>query len=165
MGIFRVRVAVYSLEDERRSQDIELVVDTGATYPVIPASVAESLGIRSSEEITFTFANGMRQARKMGWAGLAYDGRKTHSRIAFGEAEDVPLLGAFALEGLGYEVDPVTKTLRPATQYLLARRPSVAAGSLSARPWLPREGPRGRDRCPEGLYVRQSIHMSSRLDI
>ncbi len=29
-----------------------------------------------------------------------------------------PLLGAFALEGLGVEVDPVARTLRPATQYL-----------------------------------------------
>ncbi|HYS72421.1 MAG TPA: hypothetical protein VEO96_00345 [Thermoplasmata archaeon] len=51
--------------------------------------------------------------------GLAYDGRKTQTRIVFGEAVDVPLLGAFALEGLGAEVDPVARTLRPATQYLL----------------------------------------------
>ncbi|HEX9339727.1 MAG TPA: retroviral-like aspartic protease family protein [Thermoplasmata archaeon] len=119
MGLFRIRVAVYSLEDERRSEEMDLVVDTGATYPVIPSPVAERLGIRRSEEITFTLADGTRRPRKVGWAGLAYDGRKTHTRIVFGEAEDVPLLGAFALEGLGVEVDPVAKTLRPATQYLL----------------------------------------------
>lgn len=119
MGLFRIRAAVYSLEDERRSHEIELVVDSGATYPVIPASVAEDLGIRPSDEITFTLANGARLRRKVGWAGIAVDGRKTHSRVVFGEAEDVPLLGAFALDGLGVEVDPVAKTLRPATQYLL----------------------------------------------
>ncbi len=119
LGLFRIRVVVYSLEDERRNQEMELVVDTGATYPVVPASVAEHLGIRPSEELTFTLANGTRLPRKVGWAGLAYDGRKTHTRIVFGEAEDVPLLGAFALEGLGVEVDPVARTLRPATQYLL----------------------------------------------
>ncbi len=119
MGLSRIRVVVDSLEDERRSQEIELVVDTDATYPVVPASVAEHLGIRPSEELTFTLANGTRLPRKVGWVGLADDGRKTHTRIVFGEAEDVPLLGAFALEGLGVEVDPVARTLGPATQYLL----------------------------------------------
>ena len=119
MGLFRVRVVVYNLDDERRSQEIELVVDTGATYPVIPAPVAERLGIRASDDMTFTLANGTRLARKVGWAGLAYDGRKTHTRVVFGGAEDVSLLGAFALEGLGYEVDPIAKALRPATQFLL----------------------------------------------
>lgn len=94
-------------------------MDTRATYPVIPESVADRLGIRSSEEIAFTLANGTQEVRKVGWAGVAYDGRTTHSRIVFGRAEDVPLLGAFALEGLGYGVDPVAKALRPATQYLL----------------------------------------------
>src|SRR6266516_3056845 len=47
-----IRDVVYSLEDERRSQEMELVVDTGATYPVVPASVAEHLGIRPSEDLT-----------------------------------------------------------------------------------------------------------------
>jgi len=119
MGLFRVRVAVYNLENEPRSQEMELVVETGATYPVVPTSVAERLGIRPSEEITFTLANGARQTRKVGWAGIAHDGRKTHSRVVFGEATDIPLLGAFALEGIGYEVDTVGRTLRPATQYSL----------------------------------------------
>jgi len=119
MGLSRIRVFAYSLEDERRGQEMELVVDAGAAYPVVPASVAEHLGIRPSEELTLTLANGTRLPRKVGWAGLAYDGRKTHTRIVFGEAEDVPLLGAFALEGLGVEVDAVARNLRPATQYLL----------------------------------------------
>lgn len=113
MRLFRVRVRICNLEDERRSHDIELVVDTGATYPVIPESMAESLGIRFSEEITFTLANGTREVRKVGWAGLAYDGRTTHSRVVFGRAEDVPLFGAFALEGLGYEVDPWPRPSAP----------------------------------------------------
>ena len=55
----------------------------------------------------------------MGWAGLSYDGRSAPSLVVLGEADDVPLLGAFALEGLGFEVDPVAKTLRPATLFLL----------------------------------------------
>lgn len=119
MGLFRVRVRVFNLKEEQRASDVELVVDTGLTYPVIPRGLADDLGIRSSERRTFTLADGTRLSRDVGWAGLSYDGRSTPSLVVLGEADDVPLLGAFALEGLGFEVDPVAKTLRPATQFLL----------------------------------------------
>jgi len=56
----------------------------------------------------------------MGWAGLAYDGRRSPTLVVLGEPEDVPILGAIALEGLGLEVDSVAKRLRPVAQFLLA---------------------------------------------
>lgn len=119
MGIFRSRVTVFNLADERRSQELELVVDTGATYPVVPRSVCEALGIRPSESRVFTMANGAHVSRDLGWAGPSYDGRRAPTLVVFGEPDDIPLLGAFGLEGPGFEVDPVAKTLRPASQYLL----------------------------------------------
>ena len=119
MGLFKVRVRVFNLAQEQHGKEVELVVDTGATYPVIPRTLADELGIRPMEERTFTLADGSRLSRQMGWAGLSYDGRKMPSLVVLGEMEDIPLLGALALEGLGFEVDPVTKTLRPATQFLL----------------------------------------------
>lgn len=119
MGVFKVRVRVFRLTEEERGAEIELVVDTGATYPVIPRRLAEELGIPASERRTFTLADGTQVSRELGWAGLAYDGRKSPSLVVLGESGDVPLLGAFALEGLGFEVDSVAKTLRPAAQYLL----------------------------------------------
>jgi predicted aspartyl protease len=33
--------------------------------------------------------------------------------VIFGERGDAPVLGATSLEALGYQVDPVTKKLRP----------------------------------------------------
>jgi hypothetical protein len=33
--------------------------------------------------------------------------------IVFGEPEDIPVLGATALESLGYQIDPVSKKLKP----------------------------------------------------
>ena len=119
MGLFKVRVRVFNLKEEQRAKDVELVVDTGATYPVVPRGLADDLGIHPSERRIFTLADGTRLSRDVGWAGLSYDGRSTPSLVVLGEADDVPLLGAFALEGLGFEVDPVAKTLRPATQFLL----------------------------------------------
>ncbi len=119
MGLFRVRVRIFSLRDERRARELEMVVDTGATYSVIPGEVADDLGIRATHERTFTPADGRRMSRRLGRAGFAYDGLEAASVVVIGERDDVPLLGATALEELGMEVDPVAKTLRPTTQYLL----------------------------------------------
>jgi len=120
MGLFKVRVRVFNLHEEARGKEVDLVVDTGATYPSIPRSLAADLGIGPSEKRTFTLADGSHRSRDVGWAGLSYDGRKAPSLVVFGEPDDVPLLGAFALEGLGFEVDPVAKALRPAAQFLLS---------------------------------------------
>ncbi|MGQ0798046.1 MAG: retroviral-like aspartic protease family protein [Methanobacteriota archaeon] len=119
MGIFRVRVKVFNLEQRTREEEVVMVVDSGATYAVVPRRTAEELGIQPSEQRTFTLANGTRTDRSLGWAGLAYDGRASPCLVVLGEEGDVALLGAVALETLGYEVDPVAQALRPATQYML----------------------------------------------
>ena len=119
MGLFRVRVRVFNLQDPARSKEVEVVVDTGATYPVIPRGPAEELGLRALETRKFTLADGTEVTRSLAWAGLTYDGRSSPSLVVLGEGSDVPILGAFALEGLGLEADPVSKTLRPAHQFLL----------------------------------------------
>jgi len=119
MGLFRVRVRIYNLRDVERARELEMVVDTGATYSVVPREVAEDLGIPATQERVFVLADGRRMTRRLGPAGFAYDGREAASLVVLGETEDVPLLGAVALEELGFEVDPIGKALRPATQFLL----------------------------------------------
>ncbi len=44
--------------------------------------------------------------------------RRRVSPLIFSESEDKPLLRAVTLEILGYELDPITKKLKPATLYL-----------------------------------------------
>ncbi|MFQ5839017.1 MAG: retroviral-like aspartic protease family protein [Thermoplasmata archaeon] len=119
MGVFKVRVKVFNLQHAETGQEVEMVVDTGATYPVIPRTLAEELGIQVTERRTFTLADGTQVARDLGWAGISYDGRSSPCLVVLGEEGDVPLLGSFALEGLGLEVDPVARSLRPAPQFLL----------------------------------------------
>jgi clan AA aspartic protease len=119
MGVFRVRVKVFSLKQPERSREIDVTVDSGATYPVVPQTLARDLGIAAQSRRTFTLADGRQIDRGMAEAGIAHDGRSTACMVVLGEGDDVALLGAHALEGLGLEVDSVGKTLRPATQYLL----------------------------------------------
>ena len=119
MGLFNVRTEVFSLRDSRVTRELDFVVDTGATYPVIPRDVAEELGVQLEEPRIFTLADGAHVTRDIGHVGFAYEGRRCISMVVIGEPEDVPRLGATALEQLGFEADPVAKTLRPARQYLL----------------------------------------------
>lgn len=119
MGVFRVRVQVFNIQAPEETEELEMVVDTGATYPVIPRAVADQLGIQGVETRTFTLADGTQVSREMGWAGLSYDGRSSPSLVILGGEEDVALLGAVGLETLGFEVNPITQSLKPARQYLL----------------------------------------------
>lgn len=119
MGLFNVRAEVFSLRDSRVTAALEFVVDTGATYPVIPRDVADELGVELEEPRIFTLADGTHVTRDIGHVGFVYEGRRCISMVVIGEREDVPLLGATALEQLGFEADPVAKALRPARQYLL----------------------------------------------
>ena len=127
MGLFRVRVRVFGLQNPEKTKEVEVVVDTGATYPVVPRALAEELGLRVVETRIFTLANGVEVSRSLAWAGLSFDGRSSPSLVVVGEAGDVPILGAFALEGLGLEVDPVAKIVRPAHQFLLTSRGAETA--------------------------------------
>ncbi len=120
VGVFDVKVTVFNLRDVTRSKEVELVVDTGATYPVIPLPLAEELGIRAVETRTFVLADGSRIERDLGWAGLKYGDRASPSLVILGGPGDVPILGALALEGLGLEADPAARSLRPTSQFLLA---------------------------------------------
>ena len=99
-----------------------MVVDTGASYTVIPRPVAEELGIRPVRRMAARLANGERVEREMGEAEVAYGDLRTYTWVVFGDPDDTVLLGAVTLEELGLEVDPKGESLRPTDAYLLAAK-------------------------------------------
>jgi len=101
MGTFTVR-ATLSHPDRRETQvTLDLVVDTGATWSLIPPEAARSLGVEPS---------GTRPVRTAG--------EPVPCRIVFGEPGDAALVGLTVLEQLGLAVDPVQRRLVP-TDFLL----------------------------------------------
>ena len=132
MGLFAVNVEVFSIRDVRKSRVLEFIVDTGATLSVVPADIAKELGAEPEEKAMFELANGERVARDIGHLGFSYEGRRRLLPVVIGEANDIPLLGAIALESLGYEADPVHKTLRPTTMYMMSVRTGSAAKAIGA---------------------------------
>jgi len=120
MGTFRVRVHVFKLEDPLRSEELEMLVDTGASRTLIPPSVVLALGLRPEKRQTFMLADGTEMGRDLAWVGIEYGGDPVHSLAILVEESDPPILGAITLEDLVLQVDPVQRTLRPTKQFLLA---------------------------------------------
>ena len=116
MGNFNVELTV-STADFSASESVTALVDTGATFSMIPASQLRRLGIEPDETVEFELAGGEIAEYPTGWAGFAATGRRGRARVVFGP-EDEYLLGATTLEDLGLMVDPVGLRLVPTRRLL-----------------------------------------------
>lgn len=99
--------------------EIELVVDSGATYSILSGDLLRKLQVTPLEERSFTLADGRQIRRKLGGVRMRIGNRYGFSSVIFGEETDQQVLGVTALEELGLELDPVTRQLRPTELFLL----------------------------------------------
>ena len=113
MGMFEVKVKLASLTAPGRTEEVSLLVDTGATLSWIPREVLQKLGVTAFSRLPFSLADGRRLERDVTAVLVTFDGRKAPVEVAFGEPGEEAVLGATALEGLGFMVDPVAKKLIP----------------------------------------------------
>ncbi len=91
---------------------LELLVDSGAVYSVVPSTVLDELGIKPIDEQVFRLANGDKVRRRKGVAIFKYGERIGGADVIFGEEGDANLLGALTLEALGLSLDPLKRELR-----------------------------------------------------
>lgn len=91
------------------------MVDSGASYTVVPEDVLRKLGIKPSGEEEFVLADGKIIKRKIGSAMYEYQGKEAAAPVLFGEEGDSLLLGIFTLEALGLSLDPLKRNLYKAT--------------------------------------------------
>jgi predicted aspartyl protease len=124
MGITQLTLEVANPSDLDRWEPLEFLIDSGATYSVVPAQVLERLGISPVAEHEFRLANGDRIRRRRGIAAFRYRGRIGGSGVVFGEDGDMNLLGALTLESLGFALDPLRRELRELPM-LLAGMPAT----------------------------------------
>lgn len=97
---------------------LDLLVDTGAIYSVVPGSILTTLGIEPFEIETFALADGTKQSYPVGEAFFVLGERRGTSKVVFAPEGVTPLLGAFTLESLGLMVNPVTRELLPMRLFL-----------------------------------------------
>lgn len=119
MGITTVKVKIHNPAMPEKCREVELPVDTGATYTVIPSKILEGLGIKPLTKRELTLANGEKIERDIGGALYMVGKWGGHAPVVFGVGDDQPLLGATALEAMGLQVDPISKQLKPTELFLL----------------------------------------------
>ena len=119
MGFTTVRVAIANPREPAKTLEVDLLVDTGAMYSIVPRKLLTALKIQPDGKRSFTLASGTKIQREVGGAIYKFDGVIGHASVVFGEAGDQALLGVTALEEMGLQVDPVTKRLKSAELYLL----------------------------------------------
>lgn len=117
MGVTHARVILYST-DLKQSETCDLIVDTGSTFSWIPEDLAEKVGIWPTEIRAFRLADGRRVDRPVADAIIECEGLRVATRVVLARPGDGSLLGLHALEGLGLEVDPISRSLRRTDSFL-----------------------------------------------
>ena len=112
MGTFVVQIEIGDLRGEK-FEDVEALVDTGATTTAIPGSTLRQLGIVPTKRETFEYAGGQQVELDMAEAKARVAGRETTTWVIFGEEGTTALLGAYTLEGVLLGVDPYGQKLIP----------------------------------------------------
>ena len=96
------------------------ILATGATYSWVPEEFLKRLGIKPLDVRPLKIASGKVIKRKLGVALATIRDKTMPTPILFGDQGSEVLLGAITLEELGLTVDPLHRTLVPATAYLLS---------------------------------------------
>lgn len=110
MGLFRVSARLTGPTGS--SEDVELLVDTGATLLVVPRDLADRLGLVSRRHQRIVIAGGGRDVWPVAEVQLALDAQDV-TTPCFIAPGGPALLGAVALESLFLAADPVGKRLVP----------------------------------------------------
>jgi predicted aspartyl protease len=113
MGMTNVRARIVNLANPRLSAEVDLVVDSGAIYSVVPAAVLRTIGVEPRKVETFSLANGGTVRRAIGDVYYEIDRSAGAAPVIFGRRGDTSLLGVVTLEALGLRLDPLRRTLRP----------------------------------------------------
>ena len=128
MGLTHVRGVV---KHGDRWREVDLLVDSGATYTVLKKEVWEYLGLRPMRRLTLILADGTRIERWLSEALLELPGHgEYHTPVVLGEDGDENILGAVTLEIFGLMLDPLRRELRPMRILMMSSR---ASEGLSAR--------------------------------
>jgi len=112
MGYTVVKVRVYNPSDGSKSLDLELLVDAGSTYTWIRNDRLVRLNISPIGRRRFRTIEGRIIVREIGEAVVECMGRRATTIVVFAEKSDSEVLGLHALEGLGLEIDPITRQLK-----------------------------------------------------
>lgn len=115
MGLVRVKI---KLEGRRTSMPMTALVDTGATYSVIPQEVARRLGLAPVRSYTVELADGRVERMPATTVGVRLNGRSAPVTALISSRGEM-LLGAESLKVLDVSVDPKRRRLKMGKHFAL----------------------------------------------
>ena len=110
MGLTFVEATVSGTGKEQRQ--VKFLVDSGASYSLLPEDVWKNLNLKPKRKVTFTLADGVNIERYVSECLICLNGIEGHTPVILGEPNDEPLLGVVTLENLGLMLDPFKRQLR-----------------------------------------------------
>lgn len=111
MRVTKVTLRVRNPKDESKFFEKEFLVDSGATFTVVPKPFLDKIGIKSIQEQKFSLADGRIVKRKLGEAIVEMDGNRAPGPIVIGKKRDSFLLGTLTLEAMGLVLDPFERKI------------------------------------------------------
>jgi clan AA aspartic protease len=127
MGISFINIPVSNPRHPGKRTIVKCLIDTGATYSVISASILKKIGVKSDDEITLSLADGSEVTRPIGEARFSISGKSRVSPVIFGVKGDVNLLGVVTLEAMALFLDPLKRELLPLRALMAGLRKSRRA--------------------------------------
>jgi len=96
-----------------KQAEVKFLVDSGATYSVLPQKIWRAIGLKPKRKTTFTLADGTSIERSISEVLVKLPQGEAHTPVVLGENGDHALLGVVTLEILGLVFNPFDRTLQP----------------------------------------------------
>lgn len=96
-----------------RTAQVDFLVDSGATYTVLPDRIWREIGLEKKRDIALRLADGTEIKRDVSECHITLQEGDGTSPVILGEPGDAALLGVVTLEVIGLIFNPLTRTLHP----------------------------------------------------
>jgi clan AA aspartic protease len=111
MGLIYIEGTVTGPKGKKAT--VNFLVDSGATYTLLPKKVWRAIGLKSVDSVTCILADGTEVERKVSDCQITLPQGQRYTPVMLGEEGDEALLGVVTLEEFRLVLNPFTRQLQP----------------------------------------------------
>jgi predicted aspartyl protease len=113
MGTFSAKLRIWNPAQPEKAEEVVAMVDTGAAFSWIHRERLERLGMVALRRMGFRAIDGSIIERDTAAVWVGSNGFTGPDTVVVAERNDMEVIGAHTIEGLGLAADPVQKKLVP----------------------------------------------------
>lgn len=110
MGVVFLSAEVAS--PEGKGQKLELLIDSGTKYSLLPEEIWKSIGLEEQKKRIFILADGTRMTFSVSRCKFKYQGVEQLSPVIMGGKGIPAVVGTVTLESMGLVLNPYTRELK-----------------------------------------------------